>query len=191
MLDTNTAQQHGGTAGSSTLLIVDDDERFRDRLARAMERRGYVTRAAGSVQAALVEVTRNPPEFAVVDLRLDDGSGLDVVEALNTTSPDTRALVLSGYANIPTAVAAVKLGAIDYLAKPTTADDIEAVLRAKPGTLPSPPVAPPSPDAVKAHHILQVFEQSDQNVSETARQLSMHRRTLQRLLSRISPQRRQ
>lgn len=170
-----------------SLLIVDDDQPFLNRLARAMERRGFEVRTASSVAEGLAEVRRAPPAFAVVDLRLEDGNGLDVVQALHGAREDARAVMLTGYGNITTAVAAVKLGAVDYLAKPADADDVVAALLAPPDELPEPPENPMSADRVRWEHIQRVYELCGRNVSETARRLNMHRRTLQRILAKRSP----
>ncbi|WP_366552988.1 ActR/PrrA/RegA family redox response regulator transcription factor [Aquibaculum sediminis] len=169
------------------LLIVDDDERFAQRLARAMERRGFAVDVALSVEQGVDSARRSPPEYAVVDLRLGDGSGLDVVQALRDLKSDARIIVLTGYGNIATAVAAVKVGATDYLPKPADADQIEAALLAEEGSLPPPPEQPMTVDRVRWEHIQRVYEQCDRNVSETARQLRMHRRTLQRILAKYAP----
>jgi two-component system response regulator RegA len=133
-----------------------------------------------------IALTR-PPAFAVVDLRLEDGNGLDVVEALRDKRPDCRIVVLTGYGAIATAVAAVKIGAIDYLSKPADANDIMSALLAKSESLPAPPDNPMSADRVRWEHIQRVYELCDRNVSETARRLTMHRRTLQRILAKRSP----
>jgi two-component system response regulator RegA len=170
-----------------TLLIVDDDAPFRQRLVQAMEKRGYTVFAADTVAAGSEAARDHAPAYAVVDLRLTDGNGLEVVKVLRTTRPDTRVVVLTGYANIATAVAAVKTGAVDYLAKPTDADTIEAALLAKGSTLPPPPEQPMTADRVRWEHIQRVYEQCDRNVSETARRLRMHRRTLQRILAKYAP----
>jgi two-component system response regulator RegA len=170
-----------------SLLIVDDDEPFLTRLARAMERRGFEVRTAGSVAEGTAAAEAQPPAFAVLDLRLADGSGLDVVTALRAKRPDARIVMLTGYGNIATAVAAVKAGALDYLAKPADADQVEAALLARELALPPPPENPMSADRVRWEHIQRVFEQCDRNVSETARRLNMHRRTLQRILSKHAP----
>jgi two-component system response regulator RegA len=169
------------------LLIVDDDAPLRDRLARAFEKRGYVVLTAGSVAEGMAAAEANAPDFAVVDLRLADGSGLDVVEALRQRSEDMRIVMLTGYGNIATAVAAVKAGAIDYLPKPADADAIESALLANGGVMPAPPENPMSADRVRWEHIQRVYEQCDRNVSETARRLRMHRRTLQRILHKHAP----
>ncbi|TGY88958.1 ActR/PrrA/RegA family redox response regulator transcription factor [Marinicauda algicola] len=170
-----------------SLLICDDDTPFRTRLARAMERRGFEVVEAASVAEALKIARETPPAFAVVDLRLEDGDGLQVVKALHETRADCRAVMLTGYGNIATAVAAVKSGAIDYLSKPADADDVVKALLASPDEKPAPPENPMSADRVRWEHIQRVFELCDHNVSETARRLNMHRRTLQRILAKRAP----
>lgn len=170
-----------------SLLLVDDDEAFVKRLARAMEKRGFVAQTADSVAAGKALAAANPPAYAVVDLRLEDGNGLDVVETLRARRPDCRVVVLTGYGAIATAVAAVKAGATDYLSKPADANDIMHALLATGESLPPPPENPMSADRVRWEHIQRVYEQCDRNVSETARRLSMHRRTLQRILAKRSP----
>lgn len=174
-------------AAPRRLLIVDDDERFAQRLARAMEKRDFAVDVALGVRDGIEAARARPPAYAVVDLRLGDGSGLEVVQALRTLKPDTRIIVLTGYGNIATAVAAVKAGATDYLPKPADADQIEAALLAREGSLPPPPEQPMSVDRLRWEHIQRVYEQCDRNVSETARQLRMHRRTLQRILAKYAP----
>ena len=175
------------TSQDRSLLIVDDDAPLRNRLARAMEKRNFKVETAESVAAAIESARHSPPAFAVVDLRLEDGNGLDVVEVLHEIRPDARVVMLTGYGNIATAVAAVKRGAVDYLAKPADADDVEAALLAPPGQKPPPPENPMSADRVRWEHIQRVYELCGQNVSETARRLNMHRRTLQRILAKRSP----
>ena len=170
-----------------TLLIVDDDQPLCQRLARAMERRGFIVTTADSVRSGVAATAGNAPAFAVVDLRLTDGSGLDVVSALREARPNARIIMLTGYGNIATAVAAVKAGAVDYLPKPADADAVERALLATEAALPPPPEDPMSADRVRWEHIQRVFEQCDRNVSETARRLKMHRRTLQRILSKHAP----
>ncbi|MBN8292197.1 ActR/PrrA/RegA family redox response regulator transcription factor [Rhodobacter sp. NTK016B] len=171
-----------------SLLLVDDDEVFLKRLARAMERRGFVVDTAGSVAAGKALAVSRPPAYAVIDLRLEDGNGLDVVEALRAKRPDARIVVLTGYGAIATAVAAVKIGATDYLSKPADAGEVvNALLQREGDVLPEPPENPMSADRVRWEHIQRVYEQCDRNVSETARRLSMHRRTLQRILAKRSP----
>jgi two-component system response regulator RegA len=176
-----------GPPADRTLLIVDDDKPFLQRVARAMEARGYAVQTADSVAEGIRHAESTPPAFAVVDLRLEDGSGLDVVERVRHRRPDSRVVVLTGYGNIATAVTAVKLGAIDYLAKPADADDIEAALTRGPGDKAPPPENPMSADRVRWEHIQRVYELCDRNVSETARRLNMHRRTLQRILAKRAP----
>ena len=170
-----------------SLLIVDDDAPFRERLARAMEKKGFKTIQAESVKDAIEKLKANTPSFAVVDLRLNDGNGLHVVEKIRKTKPESRVVMLTGYGNIPTAVEAVKAGAIDYMPKPADADDVESALLAASGSKATPPKNPMSADRVKWEHIHRVFELCNRNVSETARRLKMHRRTLQRILSKRSP----
>ena len=166
------------------MLIVEDDERLMQRLALAMEARGFQVMIAGSVYDGLAQIQRSTPKYAVVDLRFEDGCGLDVVAALMQQRPDARAIILTGYGNIATAVKAAKLGAVDYLTKPVDADDIVSALRAPLGGKAEAPRRPVSPAIVRLQHIQQVHEASGRNVSETARRLNMHRRTLQRILSR-------
>jgi two-component system, response regulator RegA len=170
-----------------TLLLVDDDESFVKRLAKAMDKRGFSTETAESVAAGRAIALTRAPAYAVVDLRLEDGNGLDVVEALREKRPDCQIVVLTGYGAIATAVAAVKIGAIDYLSKPADADDITNALLARGDALPPPPDNPMSADRVRWEHIQRVYEMCDRNVSETARRLNMHRRTLQRILAKRSP----
>ena len=170
-----------------TLLIIDDDNPLRDRLARAMEKKGFKVNQAESVQKGISQAKNSPPAFAVVDLRLGDGSGLEVVKEIRKLKNDSRIVMLTGYGNIPTTVAAVKAGAIDYIPKPADADDVENALLALPESKAIPPENPMSADRVKWEHIHRVFELCNRNVSETARRLKMHRRTLQRILSKRSP----
>tara|TARA_B100002051_G_scaffold58818_1_gene54746 strand:- start:2664 stop:3227 length:564 start_codon:yes stop_codon:yes gene_type:complete len=170
-----------------SLLIVDDDNPFRQRLARAMEKKGFIVTQAEGVNAGLESIKSKKPAFAVVDLRLNDGNGIEVVKEIQKNNSESRIIMLTGYGNIPTAVAAIKEGAIDYIAKPADADDVEKALLADPNKKPAPPENPMSADRVKWEHIHRVFELCNRNVSETARRLKMHRRTLQRILSKRSP----
>ncbi|KGJ05678.1 chemotaxis protein CheY [Paracoccus halophilus] len=170
-----------------SLLLVDDDEIFLNRLSRAMEKRGFAVTRAASVAEARAALRAGPPAYAVIDLRLEDGNGLDIVDALRDAREDARIVVLTGYGAIATAVAAVKMGATDYLSKPADADDITHALLSRGATLPPPPEAPMSADRIRWEHIQRVYEQCDRNVSETARRLHMHRRTLQRILAKRSP----
>ena len=174
-------------ANERTLLIVDDDAPLRTRLARAMESRGFTVTAAENVADGIELAVENPPAYAVIDLRLDDGNGFEIVHALQQANPDCRIVMLTGYGNIATAVAAIKAGAVDYLPKPANADDIAASLLETKRPLPGPPKDPMSADRVRWEHIQRVFEQCGRNVSETARRLKMHRRTLQRILNKHAP----
>ena len=173
--------------GDRSLLIVEDDKSFLQRLARAMESRGFAVTTAESVADGLNRLEANLPAYAVVDMRLEDGNGLDVVSALKKRRPDARAIILTGYGNIATAVNAVKLGAVDYLSKPVDADDVVAALLALDGRKADPPENPMSADRVRWEHIQRIYELCQRNVSETARRLNMHRRTLQRILAKRAP----
>lgn len=177
------SEEHVG----QNLLIVDDDQPWLVRLSRAMESRGYAVHVAGSVKEGISLGKSLKPAYAVVDMRLDDGNGLDVVESLRAENPQARIIMLTGYGNIATAVEAVKRGAVDYLAKPADADEIHAALTADVEGRAAPPENPMSADRVRWEHIQRVFELCDRNVSETARRLNMHRRTLQRILAKRAP----
>jgi two-component system, response regulator RegA len=170
-----------------TLLVLDDDAPFRTRLMRALEMRGFTVSGAESVAEAIKLITASAPAFAVMDMRLEDGNGLKAVEFLHTARPDARAIMLTGYGNIATAVAAVKSGAIDYLSKPADADDVVKALLALSDHVAAPPENPMSADRVRWEHIQRVYALCNQNVSETARRLNMHRRTLQRILAKKAP----
>jgi two-component system, response regulator RegA len=170
-----------------SLLIVEDDKSFLQRLARAMEGRGFVVTTAESVADGLLQVEKAAPAFAVVDMRLGDGNGLDVISAMKKRRPEARAIILTGYGNIATAVNAVKLGAVDYLAKPVDADDVAAALLTLDNRKTEPPENPMSADRVRWEHIQRIYELCGRNVSETARRLNMHRRTLQRILAKRAP----
>jgi two-component system, response regulator RegA len=167
-----------------SLLIVEDDKPFLERLARAMEGRGFAVTSCDSVSEGLTQIAKAAPAFAVVDLRLGDGNGLDVVSALKRKRPDARAIVLTGYGNIATAV---KLGAVDYLSKPADADDVVSALLASGNQKSELPSNPMSADRVRWEHIQRIYEMCNRNVSETARRLNMHRRTLQRILAKRAP----
>jgi len=171
----------------TSLLVVDDDKPFLNRFCRAMETRGFQVRMAESVAEGMHEIRANPPAYAVIDMRLEDGNGLDVVQLLHELRPDSRVIVLTGYGNITTAVAAVKMGAVDYLSKPADADDVYAALMATQERNAPPPENPMSADRVRWEHIQRIYELCDRNVSETARKLNMHRRTLQRILAKRAP----
>jgi two-component system, response regulator RegA len=170
-----------------SLLILDDDNAFRTRLGRALMGRGFEVEAVATVDEAMGVARAKPPQFAVLDLRLEDGTGLQVVEELHKRRPDCKVVMLTGYGNIATAVAAVKAGAIDYLSKPADADDVVKALLALPNDKPPPPENPMSADRVRWEHIQRVYELCGHNVSETARRLNMHRRTLQRILAKRAP----
>jgi two-component system response regulator RegA len=174
-------------AETPTLLIVDDDRPFLQRIGRAMESRGFSVALAETVAQGLAHIRKAPPDYAVVDMRLEDGNGLDVIAVLKEVHPETRAVVLTGYGNIATAVTAVKMGATDYLAKPADADDVYKALMAPPDAKAQPPENPMSADRVRWEHIQRVYELCNRNVSETARRLNMHRRTLQRILAKRAP----
>ena len=173
--------------GERSVLIVEDDRSFLQRLAKALESRGFAVSIAESVADGLLKVEQAPPAFAVVDMRLGDGNGLDVISALKRRRPDARGIILTGYGNIATAVNAVKMGAVDYLAKPVDADDVVAALLALDNKKIEPPENPMSADRVRWEHIQRIYELCGRNVSETARRLNMHRRTLQRILAKRAP----
>jgi two-component system response regulator RegA len=183
----NDIEQNRPVAGDKSLLIVDDDKPFLQRLARAMESRGFLVDTADSVAEGIRKAEAGPPAYAVVDLRLEDGNGLDVIELIRKRRPDSRMVVLTGYGNIATAVTAVKLGAVDYLAKPADADEVVAALTHDGTAKAAPPENPMSADRVRWEHIQRVYELCDRNVSETARRLTMLRRTLQRILAKRAP----
>jgi two-component system, response regulator RegA len=170
-----------------SLLIVEDDASFLGRLAKALESRGFTVTTAATVAEGLAQVDASPPAFAVVDMRLGDGNGLDVISALKRRRPEARGIILTGYGNIATAVNAVKLGAVDYLSKPADADDVVNALLALEGNKIEPPENPMSADRVRWEHIQRIYEMCGRNVSETARRLNMHRRTLQRILAKRAP----
>jgi two-component system response regulator RegA len=173
--------------GDRSLLLVEDDKLFLQRLARALEGRGFAVKIAETVSEGLQHVNASPPAYAVVDMRLADGNGLDVISALKKRRPDARGIVWTGYGNIATAVTAVKLGAFDYLSKPADADEVAAALLATAEKKTVLPENPMSADRVRWEHIQRIYELCDRNVSETARRLNMHRRTLQRILAKRAP----
>ena len=170
-----------------SLLVLDDDVTLRTRLGRALEQRGFVATLVGSVAEALAAIAVHAPAFAVLDLRLEDGSGLTVVDAIRKVRPDARVVMLTGYGNIATAVTAVRSGAIDYLSKPADADDVARALLAHTHAIADLPTNPMSADRVRWEHIQRIYELCGHNVSETARRLGMHRRTLQRILAKRAP----
>ncbi|NQV57080.1 MAG: ActR/PrrA/RegA family redox response regulator transcription factor [Rhodospirillales bacterium] len=190
--ENNVTPDEGGDTETQaevrSLLIVDDDQPFRDRLARAMEQRGFEVTAVEALSEAYDAIDKAAPDFALIDLNLGDGYGLDLVPVLKQRNSNIRIVVLTGYGNIASAVSAVKAGAVNYLAKPADADDIEAALLAEGTQKPAPPSTPMSVDRVRWEHIQRVYELCDRNISETARRLKMHRRTLQRIFSKHPPQ---
>ncbi len=186
-MDDMSKDDHLAIGSDPSLLLVDDDKPFLQRLARAMESRGFTVTTADSVEEGIAAVKLAAPAYAVVDMRLGDGNGLDIIEAIRTKREDTRAIVLTGYGNIATAVNAVKIGAIDYLSKPADADEVFAALTRRDGEKIAPPENPMSADRVRWEHIQRVYEMCERNVSETARRLNMHRRTLQRILAKRAP----
>ena len=181
------AERPAAGEAAPVLILVDDDAPLRRSLQRALERREFQVYSADSLKAGLNLAHSVKPDYAVVDLRLEDGSGIELVRRLRELHPKVRVVILTGYGNIATAVAAVKAGAVDYLAKPADADDVINALLATGSTLPPPPPNPMSADRVRWEHIQRVFEQCHRNVSETARRLNMHRRTLQRILNKRAP----
>ena len=170
-----------------SMLVVDDDRWFLQRLAKALEQRGFTVATGESVADGLLQVEKTTPAFAVVDMRLGDGNGLDVIQALKRRRPEARGIILTGYGNIATAVNAVKMGAVDYLAKPVDADDVVTALLSTDSRQIEPPENPMSADRVRWEHIQRIYELCGRNVSETARRLNMHRRTLQRILAKRAP----
>ena len=184
---TEAATSRNEIGPDKSLLILDDDELFRRSLVRAMEKRGFEVRSADTCAAGRLAAEERPPAYAVIDLRLEDGNGLEVVERIRALRPDSRIVVLTGYGAIATAVAAVKIGATDYLSKPADANDVTDALLSRLHDKPQPPENPMSADRVRWEHIQRIYELCDRNVSETARRLNMHRRTLQRILAKRSP----
>jgi two-component system response regulator RegA len=183
---TASVEERIAALADRSLLLLDDDQALRTRLGRALESRGFEVTTAASVSEATEALRANLPAFAVLDMRLEDGNGLKVVEAIRERREDARIVMLTGYGAIATAVAAVKAGAVDYLSKPADADDVVKALLAT-GDAPEPPDNPMSADRVRWEHIQRVYELCDHNVSETARRLGMHRRTLQRILAKRAP----
>jgi two-component system response regulator RegA len=184
---TETSGMEASQLEDKSLLLVDDDKPFLTRLARNMEQRGFIVRVAESVAEGLQAIKESAPAFAVIDMRLGDGNGLDVISELKAKRPDARGIILTGYGNIVTAVTAVKLGAFDYLAKPADADEIYAALMSIQHEKAELPENPMSADRVRWEHIQRIYELYGRNVSETARRLNMHRRTLQRILAKRAP----
>jgi two-component system response regulator RegA len=168
-----------------SLLLVDDDRTLCEVLVRALEARGFAVSVAHAVDGALQAIEREAPEYAVVDLKLPDQSGLKLVSRLKDADPHTRIVVLTGHGSIPTAIEAIKLGATYYLVKPTDADTIVAAFSRESGDDSAPlEDRPVSIERLEWEHIQRVLHDNDGNVSATARALSMHRRTLQRKLAK-------
>jgi len=172
---------------NNELIIIDDDLPFRDRLARSMEKKGFNVETYGNAINSIQRINQKRFDFAIVDMRLEDGSGLEIIKIIKKNSPNTRSLLLTGYGNIATAVAAIKTGAIDYLPKPAEIDQIYEALTSSKHILPPLPDNPMTADRIRWEHIQRIFIQCHRNVSETARRLRMHRRTLQRILNKHAP----
>ena len=170
-----------------SLIIIDDDTPFRERLSRSMEKKGFEVESYGKAKEAKIRLIDKEFDYAIVDMRLEDGSGLEIIKSIKSSFPNTKSLLLTGYGNIATAVAAIKSGAIDYLPKPAEVEQIYDALTSSKETLPPPPENPMTADRVRWEHIQRVFIQCNRNVSETARRLRMHRRTLQRILNKHAP----
>ena len=178
------------TALAPTMLVVDDDARLREQLARALRGRGFEVGEAADFDTALAVARTLEPEYAVVDLRMPGPSGLELIRALRELDPETRIVVLTGYGSIATTIDAMRLGAVFYLQKPADADDVLAAF----SRADAPPLAtlesaaePPSLERVKWEHISRVLSDCAGNVSEAARKLGLHRRSLQRMLSKFPP----
>ena len=169
------------------LIIVDDDFPFRERLSRSMQKKGFNVENFSNSLETINRINVKKFDYAIVDMRLKDGSGLELIKKMKENNPNTKPLLLTGYGNIATAVAAIKSGAIDYLPKPAEVDQIYDALTSSKDILPPPPENPMSADRIKWEHIQRVFIQCSRNISETARRLRMHRRTLQRILNKHAP----
>tara|TARA_B100001175_G_C19439968_1_gene605708 strand:- start:761 stop:1288 length:528 start_codon:yes stop_codon:yes gene_type:complete len=172
---------------NKSLIIVDDDSPFRQRLSKSMEKKGFIVESFSNSKSSAERIKQKNFDYAIVDMRLEDGSGLELIKMIKSVSPETRSLLLTGYGNIATAVAAIKSGAVDYLPKPSEVEQIYNALTSLKDILPPPPENPMTADRVRWEHIQRVFIQSNRNVSETARRLRMHRRTLQRILNKHAP----
>lgn len=170
-----------------TLLLVDDEKSFVQRLGRAMTSRGFQVTMVQSVAEGMQHIKSETPDYCVLDMKLNDGNGFTIAEALKEMGAATKVVMLTGFGNIASAVTAIKLGAVDYIAKPADADDVYEALLGKTSETNQAPDYPMSADRVRWEHITRVYELSNRNVSETARRLKMHRRTLQRILSKRAP----
>jgi two-component system response regulator RegA len=178
--------------GKPSILLVDDDEVFRNRLARAFVERGYEVRTGADFDTAMAAAHADSPEFAVVDLKMPGRGGLELVQALHELDPQTKVVVLTGYGSIATAIDAVRLGAVYYLSKPADADDIvNAFARGEAPPLQPPEVEYRAPSLARAEweHISRVLSDCGGNISEAARRLGIHRRSLQRKLQKYPPTR--
>jgi two-component system response regulator RegA len=175
-------------SNKGNLLIIDDDVILADRLEKSLSKRGFQASTAYSVKDAIEKIKETSFDFALIDLRIGSDSGIELVSKIKEATPNCRIVMLTAFGNIATAVAAVKSGAIDYLAKPADADAIEnALLQDSGSPLPPPPAEPMTAERVRWEHIQRIYEQCDRNISETARRLKMHRRTLQRILGKYAP----
>ncbi|WLT31918.1 response regulator transcription factor [Geothrix sp. PMB-07] len=173
-----------------SLLLVDDDATYRERLAKAIAARGFEVRTAEDAEAAVALADADSPEYAVLDLRMPGESGLDLLRRLMAIDPTTKVLMLTGYGSIATALEAVRLGAVNYLTKPADVDDILAAFSPeRPVSETSPDLETPSLARVEWEHIQRVLQDCDGNLSEAARRLGMHRRSLQRKAARRRPSR--
>lgn len=170
---------------SKTLLIVDDDTAFLRVLSRAMSRLNYVVWPADTMEQAKLAIEKIEPDYAVVDLHLNNECGLDVIEYIKNNSPGTTTIMLSGYANVATAVSATKLGAVDCLPKPINAEEIDRSLRTKGGRENIPVEIIIEPSEARLKHILAHWEKNDRNTTKTAKAMNMHRRSIQRILNRV------
>jgi len=171
-------------AETRNLLIVEEDDSLREQLSRSMKRRGFRAYEAKTVKEAMEVVARVRPNVAILDVNLPDGSGLGLVEEISLRNPNARSIIFTGYGNIPAAVLATRLGAYDFIAKPATAEEIENSLLTPAGEKTPPPKNPIPPEQARREHIERVLNDEGDNISQAARSLNMHRRTLQRVLQR-------
>ena len=172
---------------NNNLIIIDDDHPFRERLAKSMKKKAFNVESFSDTKKSIQRINEKNFDYAIVDMRLEDGSGLELIKLIKNNNPKTKPLLLTGYGNIATAVAAIKFGAIDYLPKPAEIDQIYEALTSSKDILPLSPEYPMTANRVRWEHIHRVFVQCNRNVSETARRLRMHRRTLQRILNKHAP----
>ncbi|MBM3637549.1 MAG: response regulator [Alphaproteobacteria bacterium] len=170
-----------------SLLIVDPEKRFTLRVANDFRLRGYTVDVLDTAEAGLTYIKTQPPAYALIELKLGTESGLELIEALTRVRPTSRSVIVTRFDNFVTAVQAIRLGAKNYLTKPADSNSIELALKTDEVSMVDPPSIPMTPARVRWEHIQRVFEQCGRNVSETSRHLSMHRRTLQRILSKHAP----